>query len=71
MSSQSFQDLSTRLAEVISLSQADPARTSDFTQARLSGAINRAGIVLLSAHLEGYLEDVIVEAMDSLVQNFA
>lgn len=32
----------------------------------LTSAVNRACIVLLSAHLEGYLEDVMVEAMDAL-----
>lgn len=71
MTSQSFQDLSARLAEVASLSQADPARSADFSRTQFSGAVNRASIVLLSAHLEGYLEDVVVEAMDSLVQHSA
>jgi len=33
--------------------------------------VNRACLVLLSAHLEGFLEDLVVEALDALVQNGA
>lgn len=71
MSSGALDDLDERLNEVRILTGTDPARTGDHSRPRLSGAISRASIVLLSAHLEGYLEDIAVEALDVLVDNEA
>lgn len=64
-------DLSTRLDEVRLLSALDPSKTGDTTQPNRSNAVNRACILLLSAHLEGYLEDLVVESLDTIVQQGA
>lgn len=71
MSSGSYADLGTRLNEVRVLSGLDPTRLGNTTAAAVSNAVNRGALVLLSAHLEGYLEDVVVEAIDALVDNGA
>jgi hypothetical protein len=64
-------DLEGRLDEVRELTATDPARAGELLKPLLSGAISRASLVLLSAHLEGYLEDVIVEALDALASHSA
>ncbi len=69
MSSAALKDLAGRLAEVQLLARLDPARRGDTSQAPLSNAVTRASLVLLSAHLEGFLEDVVTEALDALVAN--
>jgi hypothetical protein len=68
MSSRSYGDLGTRLDEVRVLSGIDPLRQGDASQPSVSNAVNRGCLVLLSAHLEGYLEDLVLEAIDYLVQ---
>lgn len=69
MSSQSFQDLTARLTEVKTLAGLDPSRAGDNTQAHVSNAINRACVLLLSAHLEGFIEDLVQEGLDFVVAN--
>ena len=64
-------DLSTRLDEVRLLTSLDPSRVGDVTQPDKSNALTRACILLLSAHLEGYLEDLVTEALDLLVHHAA
>lgn len=70
MRSIALTDLSTRLEEVRHLARMDPARNLDeVPQSRMaSNAVNRGCIVLLCAHLEGFLEDLVVEALDTLAQ---
>lgn len=69
MTSGSFNDLGGRLDEIRCLTALDPDRSANraFKDARLSAALNRACLVLLSAHLEGFLEDLATEAIDYLV----
>jgi len=67
MSSRAFADLTARLQEVRTLAGLDPARAGDASQTAVSNAVNRACIVLLSAHLEGFLEDLLLEALDVVV----
>jgi hypothetical protein len=62
-------DLSTRLGEVRLLTSLDPSRAGDVTKPDESNALTRACILLLSAHLEGYLEDLVTEALDLLVHH--
>lgn len=64
----SLQDLVARLDEVRLLAAEDPVRQGNLSAAPLSNAINRACVVLLSAHLEGFLEDLVTEALDALVR---
>lgn len=71
MSSSAFADLRARLDEVRTLSGLDPARQGDVSRANVSNAVNRACIVLLSAHVEGYLEDLMTEVLEHLVTNAA
>jgi len=71
MSSSAFGDLRARLDEVRTLSALDPARSGDVSQPSVSNAVNRAAIVLLTAHVEGYLEDLVSEALDQFVANAA
>ncbi|NTV40024.1 MAG: hypothetical protein HGA51_08755 [Demequinaceae bacterium] len=72
MTSASLADLEGRLDEVRCLTALDPKRGESLTEhPRLSAAVNRASLVLLSAHLEGYLEDIAVEAIDALVEGGA
>ncbi len=71
MSSSAFGDLRARLDEVRTLSALDPARSGDVSQPSVSNAVNRAAIVLLTAHVEGYLEDLVTEALDRFVENAA
>jgi len=68
MTSAALTKMAARLDEVIVLSATDP-RINDprSSNATLSGAVNRACVVLLSAHLEGYLEDVALEALDVFI----
>lgn len=67
MSSSAFGDLRARLEEVRTLSALDPARSGDVSRPTVSNALTRAAIVLLTAHVEGYLEDLVTEALDQLV----
>lgn len=68
MTSAARLDLNTRLDEVRVLAAQDPSRRSSDPFGRpLSSALNRACLILLSAHLEGFLEDLAVEALDALV----
>jgi RiboL-PSP-HEPN len=67
MSSRSFLDLTDRLAEVRALAGLDPSRSADESQPKISNAVNRACILLLSAHLEGFLEDLVQDALDYIV----
>jgi len=65
-------DLEARLSEVRSLAQLDPARAGfalSRAQITVSNAINRSCVVLLSAHLEGFLESVVVDAVDAWVSH--
>lgn len=71
MTSSALADLATRLAEIRLLSQLDPMRSGDTSQPLVSNSINRSCIVLLSAHLEGFLEDIAAEAVDCFVANEA
>lgn len=71
MTSSSLQDLADRLHEIRVLADQDPVRSGDISNSALSGAVNRACIVLLSAHLEGFLEDLATETLDALVGNAA
>ena len=71
MTSSAFSDLTGRLHEVRLLCQLDPLRSGDLDQLNTTNAINRACIILLSAHLEGFLEDLVVEAIDALVDGTA
>lgn len=67
MSSQAFIELGARLDEARLLTNQDPARAGDTSKPKLTNAINRGALVLTCSHLEGYLEDVAVEALDFLV----
>lgn len=67
MSSQALAELADRLNEVRLLCRLDPLRTEKSNDRAVGNAINRACIVLLCAHLEGFLEDLITEAIDVLV----
>lgn len=69
MSSDSLRHLGDRLREVATLSGMDPARSGDTSRPDASNALARACIVLLSAHLEGYLEDLLVEVLDKFVSS--
>lgn len=70
MTSTAHTDLATRLDEVRVMGSIDPSRSKRRKpNSVLTSAVNRACIVLLSAHLEGYLEDVMVEALDALVSS--
>jgi len=73
MTSSALDDLEGRLDEVRCLTALDPERIGDgdADNSRLSSALSRASLVLLSAHLEGYLEDVAAEAIDALVAGSA
>lgn len=64
--SDSLSDLQRRLDEVRLLTGQDPERVGRAPNRSLSNALSRSCLVLLSAHLEGYLEDVAVEAIDYL-----
>lgn len=67
MTSQAYSDLSGRLEEVRVLSSLDPVRSGDLSKPATGNALCRASLVLLSSHLEGYLEDLVSEAIDTLV----
>ena len=71
MTSRAFVELKERLKEVRTLASVDPTRAGETAQPGLSNAVNRGSLVLLSAHLEGFLEDVMTEALDALVTNRA
>lgn len=67
MPSQAIEALATRLSDVDQLMAAhaavggaEPGRRFDVE------GLNRAAVLMLSAHLEGYLEDVMAEALDAL-----
>lgn len=64
MTSQSYGDLGDRLNEVNILTRLDPTRSGWIGGEATGNAINRACIVLLCAHLEGFIEDIVTEAMD-------
>lgn len=70
MRSSALADLSVRLNEVRLLAQMDPGRIPNkVPQSPLaSNAVNRGCIVLLCAHLEGFLEDLVIEALDTMAQ---
>jgi hypothetical protein len=56
-----------RLPEVRALTQLDPTRTKGARGDPLRvNAVNRGAAVLLSAHLQGFLEDLVVEMIDTL-----
>jgi hypothetical protein len=68
MTSTALADLEVRLNEVRLLAQMDPRRREVNSKAPVSNAVNRACLVLLCAHLEGFLEDLVVEALDTMAQ---
>lgn len=77
MSAEALVEFSDRLREISLLSALDPARGLA-PGARLtreeqltSNALNRSSIVLLSAHLEGFLESLAAGVLDALVANAA
>jgi hypothetical protein len=67
MTSQAFSDLGDRLKEVELLSLLDPTRSGKTGQEATGNAINRGCIVLLCAHLEGFIEDIATEAIDIMI----
>src|SRR4051812_38182788 len=69
MTSTAFADLRSRLDEVRLLSSTDPLRNDKRGDAQLSNAICKSCLVLLSAHLEGYIEDLATVALDEMVHN--
>lgn len=68
MTSSALSDLANRLDEVRLLARMDPARNGDIAQISTSNVVNRACIVLLCAHLEGFLEDLVIEALDTMAR---
>jgi RiboL-PSP-HEPN len=71
MSSLSVGQLGVRLNEVKRLKRVNPLRHDQSTDVATGNALNRASIVLLCAHLEGFLEDLVTEAIDVLVDHGA
>jgi hypothetical protein len=69
MTSIALGELGGRLNEVRRLRRLDPFRSGSSGDSGTSNAVNRACIVLLCAHVEGFLEDLVVEAIDTLVGN--
>lgn len=69
MTSAAFTDLQARLDEVKLLSSADPLRSDPKADLQLSNAICKSCIVLLSAHLEGYIEDLATLALDEMAKH--
>jgi RiboL-PSP-HEPN len=67
MTSLALGDLGGRLNEVRRLSRLDPLRRGNSAEVATGNAVNRACIVLLCAHLEGFLEDLAIEVIDALV----
>ncbi len=74
MTSEALAALKDRLAEVRLLVRGDPLRPGHVESDRqshevvpLSNALNRAAVVLACAHLEGFLEDLLIEAIDFIV----
>jgi len=60
-------DFQRRLLEVNSLLAADPTRTGKIPlNPELTGAINRASVVLICSHIQGYVEDLIAELADAI-----
>ncbi len=68
MISRALTDLSVRLDEVRLLARMDPGREQSRQSPLASNAVNRACIVLLCAHLEGFLEDLVIEALDTMAR---
>jgi hypothetical protein len=67
MPSQAHAALSTRLDDIEQLMDAHAAVGGTERGRRYGlGALNRAAVLLLSAHLEGYLEDLLEEAVTAL-----
>lgn len=69
MTSAALSDLGARLDEVRILAAQDPSRINPSAVSPLSGPVNRASLVLLTAHLEGFLEDLVTECLDNMVTN--
>jgi hypothetical protein len=68
MTSHSRVDLEARLREVeLLLDLIQDNDDPDETSGQSDNALRRACVVLLSAHLEGYLEDLVAEVLDALV----
>lgn len=67
MTSLALGDLGGRLNEVRRLRRINPKRLDHSSDVETENALNRACIVLLCAHLEGFLEDLVTEAIDILV----
>jgi hypothetical protein len=70
MTSQALLVLDQRIAEVRALQSLDPTPPNALPTSQLdriaSEAVIRASIVLLCAHLEGYVEDLFLESLDFL-----
>ena len=77
MPSQALLALADRLSEVRLLTTRDPIRQKPLVRdrarqrerVRLANAVNRASIVLLTSHLEGFIEDLMLESLDYLVNS--
>jgi hypothetical protein len=69
MTSTAFADLRSRLDEVKLLSTTDPLRADASGDTQLSNAVCKGCLVLLSAHLEGYVEDLATVALDEMVRH--
>lgn len=59
MTSLALGDLGGRLNEVRRLRRINPKRLDHSSDVETENALNRACIVLLCAHLEGFLEDLV------------
>lgn len=70
MASQAFSDLSERLKDIDQVMAAHSAKAGGKAGRKYEvEALNRAGVVLLTAHLEGFVEDLADEAIALLHKN--
>jgi hypothetical protein len=71
MAGRALVQLHTRLAEVRALQTLNPVRAGSLprstSDALASSAVNRGSVVLLCGHLEGFVEDLLLESVDDLV----
>ena len=70
MRSKSHNSLHKRLQDLAQLYAAHTARAGTSAGRKYGvDALNRAGLVLLSAHLEGFIEDLVKETIDVIIAN--
>lgn len=70
MRSKSHNNLHKRLQDLAQLYAAHTARAGTSAGRKYGvDALNRAGLVLLSAHLEGFIEDLVKETIDVIIAN--